>query len=893
MICTFYSYKGGVGRSMALANVAELLYRRGLKVLMVDFDLEAPGLERYFDVSGAKYNHSEILGKRGIIDMLLSYKELRSLPKANMPQTDKPEPQDKNDFPFSVEPLKNFMVPVYEDSSNDGELYLIPPGRRAGPEFVKYAKRIHSFDWNDFYANWDGELFFEWFRHASEKIADVVLVDSRTGVTEMSGVCTYQLADVVVMFVSPNQQNMDGTVMMAESLSNPKLIEDGRKGRALSLIFAPSRIENSEAGKLNRFANEFNQRFGKYISSKIKTEKDFFHYFKIRYIPYYSYKEQVAVREQSKAIAVDLTEAFYKLASALSILAPDDSRFKRYFKKELKEIRLPEPVSTKPILKSRQYEKLSHWLDQLIGLEFQTLTNEFLPVDERNVLSQPLNRGNFIDNIQAWNKSDELEVYLKNKYPDRFEEKLTDSSHVPFVNQEEKIDIILSSYTSSYHLLDAPAGYGKTALLRKIEQELRKTHFLCGYFSINEDRQTLPKLIKAMFDKFNFGEFPKNASPGRLIADLGNFVKQKRKKNAEMQGLVFLIDLEKSDKLSSSYLIKDLFEIFIPRMQRSLGSDNFFLSGSSRFRVVIAGRYLTDLEEVRSTPLPFLIHKLSQFSYEILLHLARIYFKGNISEDDIKTISSHIMSLSGGHPGYMAVLLEKYKEGCPPPDEFLDAYKEDIREIRNDKIGHIFENTDKELRDIMEMLSPCRRFDYLFLRQFIEKGVIRADDAYDLADRLTNAYLIVRKDGFLQDDITRRLLAVRLYQDDSKKFIEICKAAKESYTYALSNSKTTRPEIIVIELLYQELQLAYCQQEQNTEETFSEAVNENLNILIADRDVQEMIDNFVEALMDDWEFQFVLNYFQRKDTYNDQPYQRLKQQINEFRQSLSKAHKGD
>ena len=47
-IVTFYSYKGGVGRSMALANIAVLLARRGLKVLAVDWDLEAPGLERYF-----------------------------------------------------------------------------------------------------------------------------------------------------------------------------------------------------------------------------------------------------------------------------------------------------------------------------------------------------------------------------------------------------------------------------------------------------------------------------------------------------------------------------------------------------------------------------------------------------------------------------------------------------------------------------------------------------------------------------------------------------------------------------------------------------------------------------------------------------------------------------
>src|SRR5918911_3575364 len=49
-VITFYSYKGGTGRSMALANVACLLAQMhpADKVLMIDWDLEAPGLHRYF-----------------------------------------------------------------------------------------------------------------------------------------------------------------------------------------------------------------------------------------------------------------------------------------------------------------------------------------------------------------------------------------------------------------------------------------------------------------------------------------------------------------------------------------------------------------------------------------------------------------------------------------------------------------------------------------------------------------------------------------------------------------------------------------------------------------------------------------------------------------------------
>src|SRR4051812_6074055 len=47
-IITFYSYKGGTGRSFLLANVAWILASTGRRILLVDWDLEAPGLHNYF-----------------------------------------------------------------------------------------------------------------------------------------------------------------------------------------------------------------------------------------------------------------------------------------------------------------------------------------------------------------------------------------------------------------------------------------------------------------------------------------------------------------------------------------------------------------------------------------------------------------------------------------------------------------------------------------------------------------------------------------------------------------------------------------------------------------------------------------------------------------------------
>jgi MinD-like ATPase involved in chromosome partitioning or flagellar assembly len=47
-VITFYSYKGGVGRTLAASNFAVYLAKLGLKTVVIDFDLEAPGIDAKF-----------------------------------------------------------------------------------------------------------------------------------------------------------------------------------------------------------------------------------------------------------------------------------------------------------------------------------------------------------------------------------------------------------------------------------------------------------------------------------------------------------------------------------------------------------------------------------------------------------------------------------------------------------------------------------------------------------------------------------------------------------------------------------------------------------------------------------------------------------------------------
>src|SRR5438067_11371438 len=75
MFITFYSYKGGVGRTTALANVACLLasdQEHPQKVLVWDFDLEAPGLHRIFPPREPQ--------RYGFVDMAYQYTESGSMP---------------------------------------------------------------------------------------------------------------------------------------------------------------------------------------------------------------------------------------------------------------------------------------------------------------------------------------------------------------------------------------------------------------------------------------------------------------------------------------------------------------------------------------------------------------------------------------------------------------------------------------------------------------------------------------------------------------------------------------------------------------------------------------------------------------------------------------------
>ena len=306
MICTFYSYKGGVGRSMAMANVADILSRRGLRVLMIDFDLEAPGLEQFF--------HTNIEGVRrhpGLLDLLLSYKQSMSVAHEGA----------------AFKNVDNFIVAIYEQLPGGGRLDLIPAGQRQDPEqLARYALALRTFDWQDFYYNWEGDLFFEWLRRSlGMPRYDLVLVDSRTGVTEMGGICGYQLADVMVMLCAPNNQNMQGTANMLRDFRSAS-VEGLRQGRALDIVVVPARVEQRDPVLLDEFFRRFDENFGSLMPQPLVsagiTSRDLM----IPYEPLYAFQERVVSDPEQAGERRRIGAVFERLADVVALFSEPASR---------------------------------------------------------------------------------------------------------------------------------------------------------------------------------------------------------------------------------------------------------------------------------------------------------------------------------------------------------------------------------------------------------------------------------------------------------------------------------------------------------------------------------------------------------------------------------------
>ncbi|TAE54618.1 MAG: tyrosine-protein kinase family protein [Nostocales cyanobacterium] len=209
-IVTFFSFKGGVGRSTALVATALTLARNGHRVAIVDLDLEAPGLSTvFFQDNSVNY---------GVIDYLLEKKI------------------QNRDWT-----LRNDILQINDPLliGNSGEqLYLLP----AGNVDANYLEKLARLDFQNLVDHDIPETFKGMLREleSAVKPLDFILLDSRAGFHDIGGLALTDLSHAAVIFGRESRQSWAGLTHVIRRLSRPLASEEEQLPVLLVHAMAPA-----------------------------------------------------------------------------------------------------------------------------------------------------------------------------------------------------------------------------------------------------------------------------------------------------------------------------------------------------------------------------------------------------------------------------------------------------------------------------------------------------------------------------------------------------------------------------------------------------------------------------------------------------------------------------
>lgn len=294
-VITFYSYKGGTGRTMALANVAWILAANGYRVLAVDWDLEAPGLHRFFHPF---LKPSLLRETPGLINLIDDYRReaLRDLPD---------RAPDWHRRYARVRPHAISLEWAFPDR---GSLDFLSAGMRHRDYPI-----VGNMDWDRFYSSYGGGQFFDAMRADMERYYDFTLIDSRTGHSDLADICTVQMPSTLVVCYTLSDQSIEGAAAVAQDIEE----RYGEKG--IRILPVAMRIDDGEKDKVDAGRALARERFDG-LPSGMDPEQltAYWGSMEIPYRPYYAYEEILAPFGDPPKVASSMLTACERLTHVVT-----------------------------------------------------------------------------------------------------------------------------------------------------------------------------------------------------------------------------------------------------------------------------------------------------------------------------------------------------------------------------------------------------------------------------------------------------------------------------------------------------------------------------------------------------------------------------------------------
>jgi hypothetical protein len=183
----FFSIKGGVGRSTALAATAWHLAQAGKRVLVLDLDLESPGLS-------SALLPPERQPMYGITDWLVE------------------------DLVGNGNAVFGSMIAT-SNLSHDGEIHVVPAHGAQHGEYIAKLGRVWmpKLQADGTRETWSARLGRLLQALESRIQPDVILIDSRSGIDEIASACITDMgANLILLFALEGSQTWNGYRMLFE-----------------------------------------------------------------------------------------------------------------------------------------------------------------------------------------------------------------------------------------------------------------------------------------------------------------------------------------------------------------------------------------------------------------------------------------------------------------------------------------------------------------------------------------------------------------------------------------------------------------------------------------------------------------------------------------------------
>ncbi|WP_405730183.1 FxSxx-COOH system tetratricopeptide repeat protein [Streptomyces sp. NBC_00028] len=349
-IVTFYSYKGGSGRTMALANTAWIMASQGRRVLVVDWDLEAPGLDRFLHPF---LEPSALRDRPGVLELINDY-----VLKVDHLQDTK----IKADWIVEQADIGRAVNALQWNFRGDGRLDFISAGRQDR----NYSSIFSQFNWNRFYDEQYGGQFLDALCDQFRQGYDYVLVDSRTGLSDISDICTLHFPDVLVNCFTHNDQSIEGAAAVA------RRVQDTRGQRRIRILPVPMRVVDSEADRLEAARAKVRLSFDQLlVRTRNIDPRSYWGSVEVPFKSPYAYEEMLATFRDEPETPASLLAACERLTSFItegevrSLVPMTDEERQNYLKAVVRR-RPPDP--THVFLSYVHQDRMwAEWIGRVLG----------------------------------------------------------------------------------------------------------------------------------------------------------------------------------------------------------------------------------------------------------------------------------------------------------------------------------------------------------------------------------------------------------------------------------------------------------------------------------------------------------------------------------------------